>query len=90
MRLQDAAKGVGLFFLFLLLYLIISAIVAVIALYLIDNWIIRKIVDFISANKQVYEHVLRFRSRNNRRKQWSASRHSCLYGNYQKKADKTY
>jgi hypothetical protein len=58
MRLQDTAKGVGLFFLFLLLYTIISAIVALLALYLIDNLIFRKIVYFISNNENIYEHIL--------------------------------
>jgi hypothetical protein len=60
MTLQEAAKGVGSFVLFLLLYMVIGAIVSVIALYLIDNWIIHKLISFISNSDDLYEHILQF------------------------------
>ncbi len=58
MNWRGAVRGIGAFLLFLLLYTIIGAIIGVVALYFLDSFVVRKLLDLLSGNKNVYESLL--------------------------------
>jgi hypothetical protein len=52
---RSAARNIGAFVLFLVLYTIIAAIIGVICLAMLDNVILRKLLGFLFGSSAVYE-----------------------------------
>jgi hypothetical protein len=54
MNWRRAARGIGEFFLFLILYTVIGAVIGAIALVTLDNLLVKMLLDFFTGSKTAY------------------------------------
>lgn len=51
-------RGIGAFLLFVILYMVISPAVGMIAIYVVDNFVVHKLIDFFPGNRQTAVRVI--------------------------------